>query len=80
MENDAGSLAVGDGLLIGILDEDGTVHYFCREEDAKRATGPESTAQALALAGAWADLDWEAMEKELNRIRHERPPSPPISV
>jgi hypothetical protein len=33
----------------------------------------------LALAGAWADLDWEEAEAELDRIRHESQPTPPIT-
>lgn len=27
--------------------------------------------EALSLAGAWSDLDWDAMEAALDRIRHE---------
>ena len=34
----------------------------------------------LSLFGKWSDLDWDTMEKELYRIRHESKPSPPLSL
>jgi hypothetical protein len=37
-------------------------------------------ANALALAGAWRDLDWDEAMKELDRIRHESTPTPPIDL
>lgn len=78
------SLVVGgDQPLIGVVVfEDGreTVHYFCTEEDAEQAISSTATQDALALAGAWSDLDWGEMEAGLDRIRHQTPPSPPISV
>ena len=30
-----------------------------------------SIQKALALAGSWSDLDWDVVERELYRIRHE---------
>lgn len=78
------SLVVSDDQpLIGIaVFEDGreTVHYFCSEEDAEAAIPAGATQDALALAGAWSDLDWTELEAGLDRIRHQTPPSPPISV
>jgi hypothetical protein len=78
------SLVVGgDQPLIGIARiEDGreTVHYYCREEDAEAASSSEVAQEALALAGAWADLDWSELEQGLDRIRHQSRPTPPISV
>ena len=52
--------------------------YFPDEEAAGVAASDQSIDQALALAGAWSDLDWEEMERELDRIGHEHPPTPPI--
>ena len=39
----------------------------------------DSVQAALDLAGAWSDLDWERALEELDRIRHERKPTPPIT-
>ena len=71
-----------DQPLIAIpFEKDGrqVVRYFTSEEDADAATR-DSIQQALDLAGAWADLDWDEMEAALYRIRHESPPTPPITT
>ena len=39
-----------------------------------------SIQKVLDLAGAWSDLDWDDVERELYRIRHESKPTPPISI
>jgi uncharacterized protein (DUF433 family) len=39
-----------------------------------------SVKDALALAGAWADLPSDRMEEELDRIRHESTPTAPIEL
>ena len=74
------SLAVSDDLpLIGVvLFEDGreTVRYYCREEDAEAETPVGATKNALALAGAWSDLDWGELEMGLALIRRQSPPAP----
>lgn len=80
---DASLVVSDDQPLIGItLVEDGreTVHYFCSERDADDAVSATATRDALALAGAWADLDWTDLEEGLDRIRHQTPPSPPLAV
>ena len=33
---------------------------------------------ALSAIGAWANMDWEETLAELDRIRHESKPSPPL--
>lgn len=35
---------------------------------------------ALELAGAWGDRDWNEVEAELDRIRHSSKPTPPIEL
>lgn len=66
--------------LIGIpFQENGheVVRYFTEEKKAdKVASGVD---EALGLAGAWSDLNWEKMEQTLDRIRHESKPTPPIN-
>ncbi len=67
--------------LIAIpLEEAGheVVYYFPDEEAADAAASDQGIHQALALAGAWSDLDWDEMERALDRIGHENPPTPPI--
>lgn len=72
-----------DQPLLGVLlqtDGEEVVCYFAEETQADAAIPPRATQDALGLAGVWHDLDWEAMEKALDRIRHESPPSPPLAV
>ena len=40
---------------------------------------PPAYIRLTVLAGAWSDLDWDEAEKELDRIRHESNPTPPIT-
>jgi len=72
-----------DQPLLGVpLQEEGqeVVCYFAEEGQAD-ATIPQSAIQeALRLAGAWHDLDWDTMAQALHRIRHESPPSPPLAL
>jgi hypothetical protein len=72
-----------DQPLIGVLTDDGEdelVCYFTDEAEADAAATPASVQRALSLLGAWSDLDWEAAEAELERIRHVNPPTPPIAL
>jgi hypothetical protein len=51
------------------------------EEGQADAIIPQSVMQeALSLAGAWHDLDWDTVEQALHRIRHESPPSPSLAL
>jgi hypothetical protein len=69
--------------LIGLfLEVEGrpTVQYFTSFEAAERAVPATATQEALDLAGVWSDMDWDEMMRELDRIRHESTPSPPLSL
>ncbi len=73
----------GNQPLIGIpFEENGreVVRYFSEETQADKAVSKDATQTALDLAGAWSDLSWEEMEKELDRIRHESKPIPPLEL
>lgn len=76
------SLAVeADQPVIAIpTDENGReiVQYFADEAAADAAAADDSIAEALSLGGAWSDLDWAEMERALDRIGHETPPTPSI--
>ena len=56
------------------------IRYFSEEEQADKAVSEDVTQKALSLAGAWSDLDWDKMEREFDRIRHESKPTPPIEL
>ncbi len=67
--------------LIAIpLEEAGqaVVCYFSAAAAADDAMPRSVTEEALAAIGAWDDLNWEEMERELYRIGHANPPMPPI--
>lgn len=72
-----------DQPLIGVLVEENgeeMVRYFSEEPEPNTIASQSVTQDAIRLAGAWSDLDWEELEQELNRIRHETPPSPPLAL
>jgi hypothetical protein len=72
-----------DQPLLGVpLQEEGheVVCYFVEEGQADATIPLSATQEALRLAGAWRDLDWDTMEQALYRIRHESPPSSPLAL
>ena len=75
-------IAQPDQPLIGVIDSRGgevSVRYFTG--DGTDATSDaESIQRALDLAGAWNDLDWAGAERELDQIRHESVPTPPVEL
>lgn len=76
-------MAAWDAPLIGrFVEVDGTivVRYYTSLEDAAADITDEDVQRALALQGAWSDLDWDEMVAELDRIRHESQPTPPIDL
>ncbi len=69
--------------LIGVIfHEEGqeVIHYFAEETEAEAAISSNVIQEILNLAGSWSDLNWDVMEEELYRIRHESSPTPPISL
>jgi hypothetical protein len=78
-----GVIVDDDQPLIAVpLDEDGRrrVAYYTSDADADAALPDAAVRRALDLAGAWADLDWEEAVAELDRIRHQTPPTPPVDA
>ncbi len=72
-----------DQPLIGIIFHDkgqDVVHYFAEDFEADAASSRYGVQEALALAGAWSDLNWDDIEKGLDSIRHESQPTPPFSL
>jgi len=70
--------------LIGIIRQNNgqrTLEYFTDEQSAHAASNADDAANRVRkLAGVWSDLDWDEMERALDRIRHETPPSPPLEL
>ena len=40
----------------------------------------KAVEEALALAGAWGERDWNEVEAELDSIRHSSKPTPPFEL
>ena len=79
----AGFIVPRNQPLIGIISHDDgqeVVHYFAEEADADAAISSNVIQEILSLAGSWSDLNWDVVEKELSRIRHESSPTPPLSL
>lgn len=69
--------------LIGVPAVDGDreiVRYVTDPTALDAAEREHGIQRALALAGAWSDLDWTEAEADLDRIRHGNPPTPPIEL
>ena len=71
-----------DRPLIAVpMDQDGVeeVRYFVDEAAADAVLGQTTQPAPIKLAGVWSDLDAEAMLNELDRLRHESKPTPPLT-
>jgi hypothetical protein len=81
-ESTPSSLVVRRGqVLVAVPDlEEGeeVTRYFIEGDQHDTSLVDEAIADARSLAGAWSDLDWDEMEAELDRIRHESKPTPLI--
>ena len=75
-------VAEGAPVVAVPLTEDGreVVRYAVDTAARVTATGnlPEAVRDALGLAGAWSDLDWDETVEALDRIRHQSRPTPPV--
>jgi len=78
--NDTGLLVDEDQPLIAVpVDKDGRrlVAYYTNDAAADASLTDEAIRRAKALAGAWADLDWDEVVASLHRIRHQTLPTSP---
>ncbi len=73
-----------DQPLIGVLVEEGGRRIVRYSIDGPAIASDAASAvrlqSALSVIGAWSDLDWVELSSDLDRIRHETPPTPPIEV
>ncbi len=69
-----------DQPLVGVIVEENgrqVVRYFA--DDQATPGDNETLRAARAVIGAWEGLeDWDEVAAELDRIRHESVPTPPI--
>lgn len=70
------------GLMGIVVAENGheVTRFFTEADEAGEPGMDAGTQAALRAIGAWADLDWDEAVEELERIRHESPPSPPLDL
>jgi hypothetical protein len=65
--------STGEPVYMRPVDDEGREwDCFWSEEEADAATTDEDIEQALALAGAWSDLDADEVLAGLERLRRER--------
>ncbi len=72
-----------DQPLIGVIEQQigqEVVRYSTNDAQADEALGEDGIQQALSLAGAWKDIDSDDFLDELDRIRHQSKPTPPIEL
>ncbi len=50
------------------------------DTERKQQTNRQAIEETLALAGSWKDLDFDDMIEQLDRIRHESKPTPPLEL
>ena len=68
--------------LVGVFVDDGSdvVRYFV-DDQAVTPSEPSADARAaLAVIGAWDDLNWGELAEDLDRLRHANPPTPPVDL
>ncbi len=51
-----------------------------RKKITQQQQTEHKTEDVLSLAGAWGERNWDEVEQELDRIRHESTPTPPIEL
>lgn len=56
------------------------VYYGVDGAEYRQSPHPMSVQDALDLAGAWSDIDWDEAVDTLDRIRHESKPTPPVEL
>jgi hypothetical protein len=69
--------------LVAVLIEKNGVtetRYFVDENEADTLPADDEAASPIRLAGAWSDLDADAMLDALDRARHASKPTPPVDI
>ena len=72
-----------DQPLVGVIQKQNSQEmneYFVDDQEVDAASNQDSRKQALSRFGAWRHLDSDDALDELDRIRHESKPTPPIEL
>ena len=75
-------LVHSDRPLIGIIvsqNNEELIQYSTVDVESEPLSDGAGIQRVLDLAGAWSDLDWIEVEAELDSIRHQSAPTPPIT-
>jgi len=67
-------------VVVTCTDDDARLCYFADDLVDDDADSVPVVQAALDAVGSWSDLDWDEVEAELDRIRHESIPTPPIEL
>ncbi len=81
--NRTGFIARPHQPLIAVpIEHDGEeeVQYFIDEAQADAAFEQDAGREVIKLAGVWSDLDGDDMLAQLEHLRHESKPTPPIDL
>ncbi len=62
------------------LKRDNTIVAVLMLIETKQQKKQQAIEETLALAGSWSDLDFDEMLQQLDRIRHESNPTPPLAL
>jgi hypothetical protein len=67
-------------VVAACTDDDTQFCYFADDLVDEEAESAPVVQAAVDAIGSWSDLDWDDVEAELDRIRHESTPTPPIEL
>lgn len=66
--------------VVAIVDGKPVTEFFADDGAPVKTVGDVEMRAALEAIGAWADLDWDAAAEELDQIRHQSTPTPPLDL
>ena len=61
------------------LKRNNTIVAVLTPVETEKQKNDKAIAETLALAGSWKELDFDDMIEQLDRIRHESTPTPPLT-
>ena len=61
------------------LTRNNTIVAVLTPVETEKQKNHKAIEETLALAGSWKELDFDDMIEQLDRIRHESKPTPPLT-